>query len=137
LDLAELSRIENHVAGSLSSRQRWLLSTRPRPFESATSVLLTEDDPQNMVEIADSRSDQEDLVSQRQEQMALKKCIAALPEFERLLVRLRFEEDLSLAEIANLTGLGDAQKVHRQITAALKKIRAALQAQRKKPDSCP
>lgn len=137
LDLTELSRLEKHVAGSLSSRQRWLLSTRPHLLDTATSVALTEDDQAKFYEIADNRSDQEELLSQQQEQTQLHKCIAALPEFERLLVQLRFEEDLSLAEIASLTGLEDAQKVHRQIAAALKKIRVALHTRRKKADPCP
>jgi RNA polymerase sigma-70 factor (ECF subfamily) len=88
---------------------------------------MTEGDEAEIDQIPDMRSDQEDVLSKQQEQTQVRRCIAALPQFERLLVQLRFEEDLSLAEIASLTGLGDAQRVHRRIAAALTKIRAALQ----------
>lgn len=132
LDLGQLSRLEKRVESSLSSRQRWILSMRQLPAGGAASILLTEGDEADICQIPDDRSDQEDVLSKQQEQMEIRKCVAALPRFERLLVRLRFEEDLSLTEIASLTGLGDAQRVHRHITGALKKIRVALQRQRGK-----
>jgi RNA polymerase sigma factor (sigma-70 family) len=131
LDLAQLSRLEKHVESSLSSRQRWLLSTRPHPGAVAASVVMTEGEETEIDEIPDLRLDQEDQLSKLQEETRIKNCVAALPPLERLLVKLRFEEDLSLAEIAGLTGLGDAQRVHRQMAAALKKIRAALQSRGK------
>lgn len=134
LDFAQLARLEKHVESSLSSRQRWFLSMRQHRAESRASIVLAEAD---IDQIPDHRSDQEDLLSKQQEQMQIRKCVAALPTFERLLVQLRFEEDLSLSEIANLTGLGDAQRVHRRISSALKKIRAALQSPREKLESCP
>ena len=127
LDIAQLSRLEKHVEDSLTSRQRWLLSTRPCLIDNRASVVMTEGDEAEIDQIPDMRSDQEDVLSKQQEQTQVRRCIAALPQFERLLVQLRFEEDLSLAEIASLTGLGDAQRVHRRIAAALTKIRAALQ----------
>ena len=125
LDLVQLSKLEKHVESSLTSRHRWLLSTRSHPVGGAASVMTDGDEP-DIDQIPDGRSDQEDLLLKEQERAQIRKSVAALPKFERLLVQLRFEEDLSLAEIASLTGLGDAQRVHRQITAALKKIRAAL-----------
>jgi len=55
------------------------------------------------------------------------KCVTELPKHERLLMQLRFDEELSLQEIARLTGQGDAQRVHRQIAAVLKKLRSEME----------
>lgn len=132
LDLAQVLRLEKRVESCLTSRQHWLLSMRRSATDHAASTLLAEAVEPDIYQIPDHRLDQEDLLSKQQEQTRIRKCVAGLPRLERLLVQLRFEEDLSLAEIASLTGLGDAQRVHRQITAALKKIRAALQMPRGK-----
>jgi RNA polymerase sigma factor (sigma-70 family) len=76
--------------------------------------------------VADPHPDQETLIVGRQQQAQLEKCVASLPSDERLILQLRFGDDLSLEEIARLTGLGDAQRVHRRIAAVLKKLRAAM-----------
>jgi DNA-directed RNA polymerase specialized sigma subunit len=60
------------------------------------------------------------------------KSLSGLPAQERLLVQLRFEQDLSLDEIARIVGLGDAQRVHRQIGAVLQKLRRAIESRGKR-----
>jgi len=62
----------------------------------------------------------------RQQRARLHKSVGLLPPIERLIVHLRFQEELSLSEIAGLTGLGDAQRVHRRIAAILQKLRVAM-----------
>ena len=52
--------------------------------------------------------------------------IARLPEQERLLIRLRFEHDLTLDQIAKLTGLKDAQTVDRRLRQILDSMRESL-----------
>jgi len=42
------------------------------------------------------------------------------------MLQLRFEHDLSLDEAARLCGLGDGQRVHRKVTAVLKKLRSLM-----------
>jgi DNA-directed RNA polymerase specialized sigma subunit len=43
-----------------------------------------------------------------------------------LILRLRFDDELSLDEISQLAGLGDAQRVHRRLTSILEKLRSAV-----------
>ena len=69
----------------------------------------------------------ETIVADSQQRAMLHESMRLLPPIERLIVHLRFEEELSLEEIAQLTGLGRAQKVHRQIAAILQKLREAME----------
>lgn len=126
VDLDELSAIEGRLQNSLSSRQRWILSTR-RQSEIRTRVTVArEDDEPHMPEVADSQPDQETLLVTQQQQEQLQNNLASLPADERLLLQLRFEHDLSLDEVARLSGLGDGQRVHRKLTAVLKKLRCLM-----------
>ena len=70
--------------------------------------------------------DQEEQVTNKQERELLQKALTFLPVRERLLLQLRYEQDLSLDEIARLCELGDAQRVHRKLAAILKGLRRAL-----------
>jgi len=59
------------------------------------------------------------LALQAQQQSRLQAALARLPPQQRLLLRLRFEQDLTLAEVARLTRQPDPFRVNRQIQAAL------------------
>ena len=122
-----LVEVECQIEHSLSSRQRWILSTRQKHTFNANVALLSEEGEDSVAQVADTRSDQESLMAAQQQQTQLKKCVASLPKDERLILQFRFEEDLSLDEIARLTGLGDAQRVHRRIGTILEKLRARMQ----------
>ena len=84
-----------------------------------------------------ARLDQESLIVGLQQQAQLRRCMASLPTYERLLLQLRFEGDLSLDEIARLTGLGDAQRVHRHIGVILKSYGWQWNKNAEKLESCP
>jgi RNA polymerase sigma factor (sigma-70 family) len=126
LSLSELAAIEGRVHGSLNSRQHWIVSTRKQLAFSKTIATAGGDGEEESIDVADPHPDQETLIVGRQQQAQLEKCVASLPSDERLILQLRFGDDLSLEEIARLTGLGDAQRVHRRIAAVLKKLRAAM-----------
>jgi RNA polymerase sigma factor (sigma-70 family) len=126
LDPNRLVEIERRIEHSLNSRQRWILSTRQKSTFSARVVPLTEEEEESLAQVADTRLDQESLIACREQSALLKKCVAQLPSDERLLVQLRFEQELSFDEIAHLTGLGDAQRAHRRIVAILKKLRVGM-----------
>ena len=127
IDLDQLAEVEHRIEHHLSSRQRWILSTRPRRVFSARVTLLTEEGEENVAQVPDTRLDQESLIVGQQQQAHLRKCVASLPAPERLLLQLRFDGDLSLDEIARLTGLGDAQRAHRHIGVILRKLRGAME----------
>ncbi len=127
IDLDQLAEVECRIEHHLSSRQRWLLSTRPRHVFSARAALLTEEGEESVARVPDTRLDQESLLVSHQQQAKIDKCVKSLPPSERLLLQLRFERDLTLDEIARLTELGDAQRVHRHIEVILRKLRLAME----------
>ena len=120
-----LNKIESRIAGSLTPRQRWILSTRLMS-KKATSLDVDEEDERPLVEIADPTPDPEAAIFTEQQQIQLEHCLEALLPDERLIVRLRFEDELSLQEIAHLMGLGDAQRVQRRLLAVIKILREAM-----------
>ena len=88
--------------------------------------MAVDEDVIGAVEVADPSPNQEDQIVREQQYGQLRKSLASLPAGERLLVQLRFEQDLSLEEIASLCDLGDAQRVHRRMAAILKRLRGAM-----------
>jgi RNA polymerase sigma factor (sigma-70 family) len=125
VNLAELSNIEDRLQGSLSSRQQWILSTRKAEFIRPIAAAGEENEP-DAEDVADPEPSQEARFADQEQQSQLEKNVAALPAQERLLVQLRYEQDLSLDEIARVCGLNDPQQAHRRLAAILKKLRAAM-----------
>lgn len=126
LTLQRLMDTEANVRESLSSRQFWLLNTRmvrTRGGLQGSAVGLAEDDTREHP--VDPRPDQEAAVVRHEQEQRLRLALW-LPAPERLLLRLRFEEELSLGQIARLTGLGDAQRVHRRIADILGTLRKTV-----------
>ena len=125
VDPDEVAAVEERLQNSLSGRQHWILSTRQQSRASTVTVAGEEEDP-GLVDVADSKPNQETVLLTQEQQEQLRKRVALLPADERLLLQLRFEHDLSLDEVARLTGLGDGQRVHRKLTAVLKKLRSVM-----------
>jgi RNA polymerase sigma factor (sigma-70 family) len=123
---SELSEIEERLQGSLTSRQQWILGTRRRPAFRAPIAVVGEEDEVSTVDVADPSPSQETQIVDKEQQVMLGKCLSSLLAKERLLLQLRFEQELSLDEIARLCGLQDAQRVHRTLTAIVKKLRHAM-----------
>jgi RNA polymerase sigma factor (sigma-70 family) len=127
ISLTELSQIEERLHRSLSSRQQWILSTRKQPALTSVVAVAGEEGEPGEVEIVDSHPNAEMQMIARQEEGKIRKRITSLPADEQLLLQLRFEQDLSLEEIAHVCGLGDAQRVHRKLAGILKRLRKAMQ----------
>ncbi len=124
--LDELSAVEDRLQNSLTSRQRWILSTRRQSEISTPVAVAGEEGELGVLDIADPQPNQETQLVTQQQREQLQKSLAALPAAERLMLQLRFEHDLSLEEVARLCGLGDGQRVHRKLTAVLKKLRSLM-----------
>ena len=122
LTMQQLAAAEKHVRESLNSRQLWLIGTRKSQLQRQQSSIDVIDSPVN--EPADPRPSQESVMVDREREDRLRRVLRELPKEERLLIRLRFQQGLSLQEIATLTGLGDAQRVHRRIAGILEKLRS-------------
>jgi RNA polymerase sigma factor (sigma-70 family) len=121
----EVFAIEERLQKSLNPRQRWILSTRRVQLSTTVAIAAEEADPE-AIEIVDPQPNQETVFLTTEQQAQLRKVVASLPAEERLLLQLRFEQDLSLDEVARLCSLGGGQRVHRRITAVLKKLRFAM-----------
>ena len=78
-------------------------------------------------DIPDPSPDPEGLAEMAQQALALKQALSRLPSRDRLLIRLRFEQELTLDQVAKLLDLGNAQRAERQIKAVLSRLRDELE----------
>lgn len=128
LGLSELSEIEARLQALLTPRQNWILASRRQPAFIHPEALAGDDEGEPVgTDVTDPGPTPENWFADRQIHTQLQNSVASLPARERLLLQLRFEQELSLTEIARLCGLRDAQSVHRNLTAILKKLRDALE----------
>ena len=110
----------------LSSSQLWLLSGRNASFPRQS--LTEHDDAESAVEVIDQSPNPVARAAFAERRALLTRVLRRLPNRERLMLRLRFEEDLTLEQIATLLELGNAQRADRQIKEVLSRLRADLAA---------
>jgi RNA polymerase sigma factor (sigma-70 family) len=121
----QVEAAQQRLDGLLTPRQRWLLKTE-RP-EILSEFGTSDSEGHGLHEqLPDSRPDPEKWVAIQQEQEALAKALKKLPAADRLLIRLRYEQGLTLEKVAGLTGLKDAQTADRRIRAILEILRKEL-----------
>lgn len=122
LTLAELEAGLERVRGALTERQIWLAGARrpmPIPLERHS-----EDEPQEFIpEPIDPAPNIESMLVMNEQRAALERALSRLAKPERLLIKLRFEQGLTLQEIASLTGLKDAQTVDRRQKDIIESLR--------------
>lgn len=116
---ASVERIENE----LTPNQRRLLGGRPAPGAARERAAGRDD---ALLNIPDARPDPEAQAVLHETQDALRGALARLPKRDRLLIRLRFEDELTLEQIARLLDLGNAQRADRQIKDVLARLRADM-----------
>jgi RNA polymerase sigma factor, sigma-70 family len=106
----------------LTTNQRWLLANRFKPGNTNGRL-----GPEDFVpDIEAPQPDPESRVIENQQKQKLNLAIAKLEPNERLLIRLRFEEGLTLDKTAELLGLGNAQRADRQIKDVLIRLRKLM-----------
>lgn len=132
-----LTDIESRLEHSLSSRQHWLLSAWKQRKSGASISATDEETWEESTAMIDASPNPETLADDQQQRRRLFKSVRLLPPVERLVVRLRFEDELSLEEIGHLTGLGDAQTVHRRIAAILEKLQVAMEIRNERKSGRP
>lgn len=119
--LAALDRLASHRAiGRRKPR-----SPRPR----LVSLTVKENNPRGEREVPSPGPDPEELALVSERSARVMRAVAGLPSFERLLVRLRFEEELPLAEVARLTGLDNPQAADRRLRAILARLHSLIDAE--------
>jgi RNA polymerase sigma factor (sigma-70 family) len=109
----------------LTPRQRWLLSVRS---ESTSAEMNGQDERlvPLVEQLPDSLPDPEVLAAQQEEQNSLLRALSFLTERDRLLIRLRFEQELTLEQIAQLMRLGDPQSADRYVRHVLEQLRRKM-----------
>lgn len=116
----QLANAVSRIHAALSQHQQWLLSagqTETTPLDSlgAGEPTSTVPDPEQN--------------ARRSEQMdRLQDALTKLSPHHRLLIRLRYQQELSLKEIARLTRLGDPFRARRHIQAALQELAKLLES---------
>jgi len=118
----QVSESAERIQRSLTPRQRWLLSTRKRQFEPLEAALLDETHA-SLDRLQDPAPGPEAIAAERQRRTALARALARLPNADQFLLRLRFEQDLTLDQVARLTGLPDPQTADRRLRKILDVLR--------------
>jgi RNA polymerase sigma factor (sigma-70 family) len=115
-DLTEqqIAEINARLFSLLTPPQRWQLSLRTASPIGDSSVDL--DDAWQLEEPGPGPDENAALAQEREQ---LEAAMDRLPARQQLLLKLRFEQDLTLAEVARLAGLSDPFQAKRQIQAAL------------------
>lgn len=106
----------------LSSRQLWLLSSDNTVLDSIDG----DEVGTYVTEPADPAPDPEALTALRETHQHVSAALASLSDSDRLLVRLRYQEGLTLQQVATLVGLKDAQTADRRLRDIIDHLRQAL-----------
>jgi RNA polymerase sigma factor (sigma-70 family) len=122
LSFAEVEDRINELRRCVSSRQLWLLSCGKGVAESVNNG----EEGAYVVEPADTAPDPEALVALRETHEQVSAALASLSDSDRLLVRLRYQEGLTLQQVARLVGLKDAQTADRRLRDVLEHLRQVL-----------
>jgi len=117
------------VARGLRGLQSWLLLVRRPRLQSLSEAPPNEDPADGEASLVDPAADPERNTANHERALALGLAFDRLPPRARLLVRLRYGQELGLEEIARLTGLTGASQVERQIQRALEELRAMMGAE--------
>lgn len=115
----------NRLHNTLTPRQRWQLSVRKRETGSAIVTDAFGDRPME-TNLIETDPGPETVVQLHQSWEELEKAMSKLSNQQRLLLRLRYQEDLPLKEVANLAGLGDLHQAKRRVKGALKTLSELL-----------
>lgn len=129
----QVSEINGRLFGLLTPQQRWQLSLRtPGSRPVLVGVSSEEDDPDWRLEEPGPGPDAQ--AEGLQDRERLQQALARLPSEQRLLLRLRYEQDLTLAEVARLTRQPDPFRANRAIHAALRALAGLMSAGQTRPD---
>ena len=119
--MADLELSQERIRAVLSPRQWWLLQQRTNRRNAAARA--REEADKTVETASDPAPDPEVLAQMSERSAALQRALGRLTASDRLLIRLRYEEELTLEAVARLTGLKDAQTAHRRLEAVLEKLR--------------
>lgn len=119
-DLTEkqLAESNGRLHTALTPRQRWQLTIRKREM-GAVNVSGAASDQTKATELVEPGPGPESVAQLLQTRASLEQAMSQLNNQQRLLLRLRFQEDLPLKDVADLAGLGNLHQAKRRIKSAL------------------
>ena len=121
---AQFYSAEQQVHEALNSRQNWLISARSAAIHEPETLAPLPEAPD--IDPQDARPDPESEAMSREQRMMVARAVARLEPSERILLQLRFSQELPLVQIARFAGLRDAQTADRRLRAILQKLRLHL-----------
>ena len=124
---AQVADAAAKLQNQITPRQRRLLLAR-RPKVESLSARSEGSPAMRDLPADDESSDPEVAADNRQWEAALSNALKEFDPADLLILRLRFQRDLSLAEIATLTGIANAQAVDRQIQKIVDVLRQRMTA---------
>jgi RNA polymerase sigma factor (sigma-70 family) len=128
LTRAHLADAVARVGRSLPRRQWWLLLVHRPRLQSISDAPEEADPADREASLVDPAPDPERDAAEHERTAALRDALERLPPRPRLLLRLRFGQDLGLEQIARIVGLSGAAQAERQIQQALDTLRTIMGA---------
>ncbi|HEV2115545.1 MAG TPA: sigma-70 family RNA polymerase sigma factor [Terriglobales bacterium] len=122
LSFAEVEERINELRRCVTSRQLWLLSSG----KVAADAMDSGEEGGHAIEPVDPAPDPEAVAVLRQTHARLSAALGSLSDSDRLVVRLRYQEGLTLQQVARLVGLKDAQTADRRLRDIMEHLRQAL-----------
>lgn len=122
LSFAEVEEKICELRRCVSARQLWLLSCG----NGAADSIHSGDEGVLALEPADPAPDPEAVLVLRETHAQVAAALGSLSDSDRLLVRLRYQEGLTLQQVAALVGLKDAQTADRRLRDIIEHIRQVL-----------
>ena len=119
--IRQITESRNRIEGALTPKQRWLLAQRVGNQNGNAEHF-----EEILRDVRDAGPDPEAQVIENERRRRLESAMKSLSPSERLLIRLRFEEGLTLEKSAALLGLGNAQRADRLIKEILARLRKLM-----------
>jgi len=125
LAIEQVAERAEAVGEELTSRQRWLLTVRGARGAPLAPGAAAHDEAE-LLRIPSEMPNPETWAGLQEERAALLRAMLRLAAGERLLIKLRFARDLTLAEIAKLMGFENPQVADRRIRDVVEKLRQEM-----------
>jgi len=123
LTVEAVEESEARVRASLGQRQRRALDARRVRARAAAAVVSIDEGEGSVFDVADSRPAPEAETLEAGRREAVARSVGRLPAADRLLLRMRYEQGLTLQQIARLSGMKDAQTADRRLRDIVARIR--------------
>ena len=125
--VTRINESRERIEGLLTTNQRWLLTKRAAQMNGNAAASNSEADDW-VRDLPDSQQiDPEKQAIKNERRKQLIRAMTKLSPNDRLLLRLRFEEGVTLDKAAELLCLGNAQRADRQLKEILSQLRKLIE----------